>query len=264
MNTQLTEHQTKPTGLSMQPQNMDQAMQLAHIVAHSALAPKAYAGKPEDALVAMMMGHEIGLNPMQSLQNIAVINGRPSVWGDAMLALVQNHPAFGGIKEDFDDATMTATCTVWRKGGERHTVYFSQQDAQTAGLWGKSGPWQQHPKRMLKLRARGFALRDQFADALLGLISAEEARDLDTADSAPIEHRPAKKQAVTPPTTYYTDEEFHAKLPGWEAAIKSGRFSQVNDLINLVESKGKKFTDEQKMQLAELEPINAEYTEEVA
>jgi len=257
----MTTQPAKPTGLSMQPQNMEQAMRLAQIISNSALAPKSYAGKPEDALVAMMMGYEIGLNPMQSLQNIAVINGRPAVWGDAMLALVQNHAAFGGIKEDFDEATMTASCTVWRKNGERHTVYFSQQDAQTAGLWGKSGPWQQHPKRMLKLRARGFALRDQFADALLGLVSAEEARDMDATDDMVIEHKTPKQPTIAPPTTYYPDEEFNAKYPGWENSMKSGRFSHVNDLINLVESKGKLFTDEQKMILAELEPINAEYTD---
>jgi hypothetical protein len=71
-----------------------------------------------------------------------------------------------------------ATCTVWRKGGTKHTQSFSQADAQKAGLWGKSGPWTQYPKRMLQMRARGFALRSQFADALAGLITREEAEDM--------------------------------------------------------------------------------------
>lgn len=166
------------TGFALQPQNMNEAMQMATMLANSQMIPQNYKGKPEDTLVAMMMGSELKLNPIQSLQNIAVINGRPAIWGDAMIALVQNHPKFGGIKEEFDEPTMTAICQVWRKGGEVHTVTFSQADATQAQLWGKKGPWTQYPKRMLKLRARGFALRDQFADALSGLISAEEAEDM--------------------------------------------------------------------------------------
>ena len=59
---------------------------------------------------------------------------------------------------------------------------FSEQDAKVAGLWGKSGPWKQYPKRMLQMRARGFNLRDNFADILGGLITAEEARDMPEAE----------------------------------------------------------------------------------
>lgn len=176
----------KTGGFALQPQNMDQAMQMAGMLARSQMVPRCYQNKPEDALVAMMMGTELGLNPIQSLQNIAVINGKPSIYGDALLALVQSHPKFGGITETFDDATMTATCTVWRKGGEsnKHTVTFSMEDAKAAKLWGKQGPWQQYPKRMLRWRARGFAVRDQFADALAGLITVEEAQDM-PADAEP-------------------------------------------------------------------------------
>ena len=165
-------------GFALQPANMDEALRMAEMLSRSQMIPKAYQGKPQDALVAMMMGCELGLNPIQSLQNIAVINGKPSIFGDAMAALMLNHPAFGGMEESFDDATMTATCTVWRKGGAKHTQTFSEADARKAGLWSKAGPWTQYPKRMLQMRARGFAIRSQFADALAGLITREEAEDL--------------------------------------------------------------------------------------
>jgi len=165
-------------GFALQPASLKEAQELATMLGNSQMIPKQYQGKPADTLVAMMLGSELKLNPLQSLQNIAVINGRPALWGDSMQALVQNHHAFGGMTEAFNDATMTATCTVWRKGGEKHIAKFSKDDAQTAKLWGKQGPWTQYPKRMLQLRARGFALRDQFADALAGLISAEEAGDM--------------------------------------------------------------------------------------
>jgi hypothetical protein len=186
------------SGFALAPTNMDQAMKMAEMLSKSGMVPKAYQGKPQDTLVAMMMGHEVGLNPIQSLQNIAVINGKPSIYGDALAALVQNHPAFGGMEESFDEAKMVASCTVWRRGGTKHTQTFSQADAQKANLWGKSGPWTQYPKRMLAMRARGFALRSQFADALAGLITREEAEDMPmndydapTAISAPEPQQPA-------------------------------------------------------------------------
>ena len=165
-------------GFALAPQNMAEAMDMATMLSRSGMVPGAYKGKPEDTLVAMMLGAELGLNPIQSLQNIAVINGKPSIYGDALAALVQNHPAFGGMEESFDENTMTASCTVWRRGGTKHTQTFSKADATKAGLWGKAGPWKLYDKRMLQMRARGFALRSQFADALAGLITREEAEDM--------------------------------------------------------------------------------------
>jgi len=55
---------------------------------------------------------------------------------------------------------------------------FSVKDARLAGLMNKAGPWKQYPKRMLQMRARGFAIRDAFPDALKGVITYEEASDL--------------------------------------------------------------------------------------
>lgn len=171
-------NQIRKSGFEVSVSDFETGMRLATMLSNSQLAPQAYRNKPEETMVAMMMGNELGLNPMQSIQNLAVINGKPSIYGDAMLALVQNHPSFGGIEESFDESTMTATCTVWRKNGGKHTQRFSKRDADAARLWGKKGPWTDYPKRMLAMRARGFALRNQFADALLGLISVEEARDM--------------------------------------------------------------------------------------
>lgn len=210
----------RPAGFALQPRNLDEAMQMAKMLSDSQMVPPNYKGKKEDTLVAMMMGSELGLNPIQALQNIAVINGRPSIYGDALVALVQNHPAFGGIEEHFDDASMTATCTVHRKGGSKHTQSFSQQDAATAKLWGKAGPWSQYPKRMLQMRARGFALRSQFADALAGLITREEAEDM-PVDAVANEPRDIGRGSAEPET--YPQEKFDANLPKWTALVENGK-----------------------------------------
>ena len=159
------------------PRNLTEAMEYAKLIASSAIIPKSYQGKPSDIIVAVQMGAELGLQPIQALQSIVVINGKPSVYGDSAIALVQAHQSFENIKEWFDEKTNTAFCSVKRKNQSEHTVSFSVEDAKKAELWGKSGPWSQYPKRMMQMRARGFALRDKFADALKGLITIEEAQD---------------------------------------------------------------------------------------
>lgn len=161
----------------MNPASVKEGMELAAWIAKSDLAPRDYKDKPQNVLIAMQMGLEVGLSPMQSIQNIAVINGRPSIWGDSMLALCQNHRDFESIDEN-QSTNDKGVCIVKRRGMEPQRREFTVADAQKAGLWGKTGPWQTAPTRMLKLRARAFALRDTFADALRGLQSAEEQRDV--------------------------------------------------------------------------------------
>ena len=169
---------------SLTPSNLQEAIKFSEIMAKSTIVPKDYQNKSGNILVAIQMGAELGLKPIQSLQNIAVINGRPSVFGDSLLALVQTSSVFEDIEETFDEKSYTAYCCVKRKGHSKYTMSFSKEDAEKASLWGKSGPWTAYPKRMLQMRARGFALRDKFADVLGGLITAEEARDIPTDDNA--------------------------------------------------------------------------------
>ena len=163
------------------PNSLDTQWQMANIFASSGLAPKGME-KVATLFTAIQLGAEVGLAPMQAIQNIAVVNGRPTLWGDAQLALVRTHPDFDFIKERVEGSgpNMTATCEVKRKSDVMSVVQtFSVEDAKRANLWGKQGPWSQYPKRMLQMRARGFALRDAFTDVLKGLsMSREEALDL--------------------------------------------------------------------------------------
>lgn len=158
------------------PQNMGELMKFSEMVSRSDLVPKDYRGKPQNIMVAVQWGHEIGLSPLQALQNISVINGRPSVWGDSALALVQGSGLLEDIQEYNENGT--AYCTVKRRGQSKQTRTFSLDDAKKAGLLNKQGPWKQYTNRMLQMRARGFALRDVFPDVLKGVITAEEAQDI--------------------------------------------------------------------------------------
>ena len=125
---------------------------------------------------------------MQALQSIAVVNGRPSIFGDAALAVVKASPVCEYVTEaiEGEGEQMAAICTAKRRGYPTPTVVkFTVADAKKANLWGKTGPWTQYPKRMLQMRARGFALRDAFPDALRGMVTAEEAQDYPTTPATP-------------------------------------------------------------------------------
>ncbi|MEC4591652.1 hypothetical protein VPG91_11690 [Nitrospirillum amazonense] len=168
----------------MVPDSYQAIEKLAEKLCAAEWVPKSYIvnGKPSQAKVevAIMHGLDIGLPPLAAVQNIAVINGMPSVWGDAMMALVEA----SGLLEDASEVyegqgdEMAAVCTYKRRGRPTPIVgRFSMAMAKRAGLLGKAGPWTQYTARMLKLRARAFGLRDGFADVLKGIHMAEEVID---------------------------------------------------------------------------------------
>jgi hypothetical protein len=197
----------RPTAII--PRSMDEAYRLAKAIVLSGTAPKGVT-TPEACMIAIMHGLEIGLPPLAALQRISVINGRPTLWGDAAIGLVRGSGLCEYVEEHIDGEV--AICAAKRKGEPEPIVRtFSVTDAKRAGLWGKSGPWQQYPQRMLQMRARAFALRDGFADVLGGLYLREEidederssrARDVSTITSGVGNKRgqlPPAKLAQHPP-----------------------------------------------------------------
>lgn len=164
------------------PQSLDDTFRLAKALAASGdMVPKVFQGKPEMTMAAIVRGLEIGLAPMQALSNIAVINGRASIWGDALPALMQRAGHQLDCEVTGDGDAMVATATLVRGDtGQKIVRSFSASDAKAAGLWGKPGPWQQYKPRMLSMRARSLACRDGAADALMGLQVAEEVQDYPT------------------------------------------------------------------------------------
>jgi hypothetical protein len=164
------------------PTTLKEAQEYATIFANSGLCPEGYRGRPNDILIVWQMGKELGLDKMQALRTLGCINGMPFAYGDGLLALIKRHPDFIDMKEWFEGEisknTLTAYCTLERVDQKPVTQSFSMEDAKLAGLWHKKGVWQQYPKRMLQHRARGFAAKDAFPDALYGLKSEEEARSI--------------------------------------------------------------------------------------
>ena len=161
--------------------NFEHIQRVAVMMSKSEMVPKGYKEKPADIIIAFEMGRALGLAPLQAIQNIAVINGKPSLYGDAIIAVCSGHPDFEDIEEKAitskEGAIEGFICSVKRKNRSPVVRQFTINDAKKANLWGKAGPWSQYPDRMLQMRARGFALRDCFADALGGIRVIEETQD---------------------------------------------------------------------------------------
>lgn len=163
------------------PRTLQEALQFADLLIESQMIPKSFVGKPPAAIVvAIQFGMELGMQPMQSLQNIANINGQPGVWGDAALALVLNSGLCEYYEEDDFETikkNQKATFVVKRRGFPKPKITtFSYDDAKTAGIFGNA-VWKTYPYRMCQMRARSFGLRGSFPDVLKGMELAEALQD---------------------------------------------------------------------------------------
>jgi hypothetical protein len=197
----IVQHQPKSsmnvggTPMGVVPHGFEEMWRFSQMVAKSGLCPQGLK-TPEAVMVALQQGMELGLMPMQALRGIAVVNGRPTMWGEVMLGLVRSRGhTFREWYEDDQAEGLTAYCELSRHDtGEKIIGRFSHEEATHAGLTKKPGPWQQYPRRMLMWRARGYACRDGASDVLSGFMTPDEAEDL--APQYPAE--PPIKD-VTPP-----------------------------------------------------------------
>jgi len=241
MSTALSESKT---GFSLAPQNIEEALKFADMLSKSNLVPKEFIGNPGNILVAIQWGMELGLQPMQSMQNIAVINGRPSLWGDSVLALVKASPTCEYVVEEVGDNG--ATCKVKRRGEPEQVRHFTVEDAKKASLWGKQGPWTNYPKRMLQVRARSWALRDVFPDVLRGMPIAEELQDMPSEKDVTPAQEPANTKAE--PVTL-DDATFKTIADKYRESVANGK-KTVEGFVAWIESKGALMTDKQKKEVA--------------
>lgn len=188
------------------PQTLAEATRIAKGLMESGCLPKSLNTVPK-VLMAQQFLRQIGLPDIAALPRICVINGSYSLWGEGPKAICQ--PFIEDFEEFLFDAAYTpisfqnknlnaepygAYCRIKRMGivtpVERT---FTTDDAKKAKLLGKSGPWQEYPKRMLQMRARSWALKDGFPDRLMGTAIAEydhntvvnEHGDPETTDLAP-------------------------------------------------------------------------------
>lgn len=166
-------------------------MRQAEVLARSGIVPKAYQGEPDDIVVAAMYGRDFGWSPMQAMNSIVVLDGRPSLNAQAMVALVRQRGH--SISGEF---SATEATVVGRRAdtGDEMIVTFSVWDAERAGLctvdengrtharskYGKPLPWEMYPQSMCWARAVSQLCRMLFADDLAGVsYTPEEVQAID-------------------------------------------------------------------------------------
>ena len=162
----------------MQFTSIDQVWRLADAISQSGLAPDSFRNK-QQIFIVLLRAMELKIGPFQALEGMMVIRGKIGMTVDLALAMVQ---ASGRLKEcstihEGEGDEFKAVVTLQRKGRKANTYSFSVAQAKRAMLWGKPGPWTQYSERMLRYRALGFGLRDEFPDILRGIKTAEELQD---------------------------------------------------------------------------------------
>jgi hypothetical protein len=175
----------------MIPHNYDELMQFSALYKGSGLAPKSFQTIQQVA-IGIGMCIELRRPILTGLQDMAVINGKVSIYGDAALAQVRSSGLLEYIVETetgtpYQDG-WTFTCELKRKGSpEPRKGIWTWEDAKRAGFDDpkmKDGrkdiysPWTRFTRRMMTFKARNFVLRDEFGDVIKGMTLAEDAQDI--------------------------------------------------------------------------------------
>ena len=181
-------------------------------IAPSTILPTAYRGNAANAFVAAETGAALGLEPLQALASIAVINGRATLSSDLMAAVIRRA---GHTLRIVENSPESVTATLIRADDKnfKFEVTWDKDKAVKAGLWGQKGPWSQYPTQMLRARAITEVARQGASEALMGMIYSPEdfgatitdtgeileAEINDTPAPAPAKQKPAAAPTQTPP-----------------------------------------------------------------
>ena len=185
------------------------ALEAAHVWAQSQVVPARYHKRPADILVAVEMGRRYNLAPFDALRSIYTIEGTASLSAALVYGLCRAHPAWAGLDEDVlkneSGDVVGYQFTAHRKGAKPITRWYTISDAEKAGLVNRNN-WERMQRRMLLVRARHYALCDQYPDVVLGVTVVDVSEDgtLDNMNDATarIETKPAEKQGIAgAPTT---------------------------------------------------------------
>ncbi len=164
--------------------------EIAVKISQSSMVPANYINNPANTFLAIQTGRSLGLDEFQSVQHLYTVNGKTSLYGDMMLALAKKDPKFidcletqGGLVE-VDDAhgklPEWVKCVVKVKGqADKEMVYTLEMAKLNRNFGNSKTPWMNgHAARLMKFRARSFALRDALPDRLSGVYDEYEIQEV--------------------------------------------------------------------------------------
>lgn len=157
--------------------------QQADVLIKSGFLPQSL-NTPEKVLAVILTGKELGIGAMESIRGISVIQGKPTVSPQLMLALAFRTKEV--VKYEVTSSKDKATCVIQRKNSEPFTSVFSMEDARKMNLADKDN-WKKQPEVMMRWRAISQAMRVVFPDAISGLYLFDElSHDVEISSSGEI------------------------------------------------------------------------------
>lgn len=160
--------------LAIVPTTFPEVQSMAEALAKSVLLPDALKNKPADLAFQIMTGRELGLGPMASIRGIHVIQGKPVLAADTIVALVLS----SGLAEYFAEIESSSTSVTYET--KRKSTPFPQRctwtldDAKRAGLYPTKDNWRLYPRAMLASRAKAELARSAYPDVIAGVYDADE------------------------------------------------------------------------------------------
>ena len=186
MNNELIIQTPENTNLAFQDTKVfDQIARAAAMLSKTDLVPTTYKGKPENCFIAIEVANRMGVSPMMVMQNLYVVQGKPSWSGQAATAMLKSSPEFRNIKHIY---TSEKGKDTWGCYVEAERVADSEiikgpevtmAIAKLEGWLGKAGSkWQTMPELMLAYRASAWFARVHSPELLMGMQTKEEVEDV--------------------------------------------------------------------------------------
>lgn len=160
--------------LRMHAQAMSDAKHLADALCDTDLVPATYRGKPGNGAAAILYGSELGLNPIQSLQNIFVVHGQPAIYARTAVALLKRH----GVKFHTIESSPQSVTVRAVRGDETEESTWDIKRATTAE-YTKNRKYQTNPQEMLWAKAAMEVSRKIAPDILLGIAYSFEELEME-------------------------------------------------------------------------------------
>lgn len=155
-----------------EPRNIDEAIHLAKVLHASRLLPRGLS-TPEAVVATIITGAELGLSPMQAIRSIHIIDGKPTMSSDLMVAMVKRHEACKFFRL-VESSGQVATYETQRAGDPEPTrMSFSIEEAKAAGLASKD-VWKKFAAAMLRARCASSLARTVYPDLVMGIYDPDE------------------------------------------------------------------------------------------
>lgn len=173
--------------------NFIMANQMAKALSSSTIVPREYQGNVSNCLVAIEQANRLKVSPLMVMQNLYVIQGRPSWSSKFLIAAINGSGKFDmelQYEETKDKDGKPYSCLAWTtKNGRRvEGMTVDMQMAKDEGWLTKNGSkWKTMPALMLRYRAASFFSSLNCPELTLGLYTKEEAETIEDYDAIDVE-----------------------------------------------------------------------------